>query len=109
MSGLCERCMEREARSAHDLYCDPCEVAKTTLRYTNRGFRDYGAIQHSYGGTVTIRQSSNAEGDFVWLFINNKGTGLDTDDAAHLSVDEAKAIIEMLSVFVREAEEDTMP
>lgn len=27
MAGLCERCMEREARSPHDLYCDPCEQA----------------------------------------------------------------------------------
>lgn len=25
MSGLCERCMAREERSAHDLYCDACE------------------------------------------------------------------------------------
>lgn len=25
MSGLCDRCMKREARSAHDLYCDECE------------------------------------------------------------------------------------
>lgn len=25
MSGLCDRCMTRESRSAHDLYCDECE------------------------------------------------------------------------------------
>lgn len=26
MSGVCEMCMKREARSAHDLYCDSCEA-----------------------------------------------------------------------------------
>lgn len=26
MSRLCDRCMTRETRSAHDLYCDECEA-----------------------------------------------------------------------------------
>jgi hypothetical protein len=26
MAGLCDLCMEREARSAHDIHCDECEA-----------------------------------------------------------------------------------
>lgn len=36
MAGLCERCMTREARSPHDLLCDPCEAVNTEIMAFNK-------------------------------------------------------------------------
>jgi hypothetical protein len=59
MSGLCERCVTREARSAHDLFCNECE---RQLRPIERDFLLRSAINSLALSNVIV---SRAEAETI--------------------------------------------
>lgn len=77
------------------------------LRYTARGFADYAEFVDTYGATVTIRQSSAATADRVWLFIKKDATDGDRNDgAAHMNKQQAIAVVQALTEWIATAEDD---
>lgn len=67
--------------------------------FTERGFANFAEFTDSYGAEVIVRQSSNAEMDAVWVFVDGGGiTG--NDGAMHLSVDEATQLRDALSDYL---------
>lgn len=75
----------------------------TKPKRDQRGFSIYGETKHSYGGTVTVKQSSSAEGDYCWIFIHNEGTQLNqTSASAHLSRAQARRVMVALGKFLEE-------
>jgi len=81
-----------------------------------RGLYDYGRVVDSKGNNITIRTSSSAEGPAVWLFTKDR-EGRDHENGIvgypdgvsvvtpHLSVRDAKRLIEVLQRFVRDADD----
>lgn len=69
--------------------------------YNDRGFYDYGGgpIPTSYGHTITVRESSSAEGPHVWLFIDTTGAVSKQGDP-HLNLAQAITLREALSQFI---------
>jgi hypothetical protein len=47
---------------------DSGEVGEESPAYNDRGFSDYGVVATQSGVELTVRQSSNAEEDCVWIF-----------------------------------------
>jgi hypothetical protein len=70
-------------------------------RYTERGFRDYAELVDRYGSTVTVRESSNAMTDCVWIFCKN-----DVHPGMHLTVDQARIVRDALTEFIDEFADD---
>lgn len=73
---------------------------------TERGFADYAEVEDSYGQKVTVRQSSAAGEDAVWVFCE-KIEG--TSGTPHLSVENAREIRDGLNRFIREVDPQTDP
>ena len=71
---------------------------------TNRGFNIYGTVKDNRGCTVTVQQSSAAEEDYAWLFIKDTEKVYESDPAPHLTVDQAKELIQVLTNFVEDRE-----
>jgi len=71
---------------------------------TERGFADFANFVHDYGGTVTVRQSSNAEVDAVWLFVRNHddwtGEHPGVSVGAHLTADMAVTVRDALNAWL---------
>lgn len=77
-------------------------------RTTPRGFADYGLIVDGRGNTITVRQSSSAEGHYVWLFVKNVAgangvfhLGEWQSASPHMGVREARMLIEALERFIK--------
>lgn len=70
------------------------------MKRTNRSFTIYGEIKHDYGGLVRVLQSSSAMKHAAWIFINNEGSELEENDAAHLTVAQARKVIKALEKFI---------
>lgn len=70
------------------------------IAYNDRGFYDYGGgpIATTYGHTVTVRESSSAEGPHVWILVNAEKALNDTDP--HLSLAQAIAVRTALDQFI---------
>lgn len=78
------------------------------VSYTARGFADYASFVDTYGATVTVRQSSAATVDRVWVFIEKKIEPGDTpnDGAGHLSKPQAIELVRALQEWIATAEDD---
>lgn len=96
---------------------------------SERGFGGYAKFTDSYGAEVKVTQSSNASGDYVWIFIRGgegnrdydaekilcceqginwqSGTGpkVYTDAATHLSLEDAKRVRDALTNWITDIEE----
>jgi hypothetical protein len=68
--------------------------------YTDRGFANYAEFDDVYGAKVTVRQSSLATDDCVWIF--TKGGTDDNDGAIHLNVEKTVQLIAALSEWLAE-------
>lgn len=70
---------------------------------TDRGFKTYDEFTCTYGNTCTIRQSSAALADRVWVFIE---PGLVVPDARSLHLDRAGAerLIAALQTWIAEVD-----
>lgn len=68
---------------------------------TPRGFLTYGGgpLPSDYGHTITVRESSAAEGPHVWLFIDAT-EATSTQGDPHLTLAQAIALRERLSQFI---------
>lgn len=79
------------------------------ISHTQRGFANYAEFVDTYGATVTVRQSSAATADRVWVFIDKK-TDRDLEDAnhgaAHLSKPMAIELVRALQEWIETAEDD---
>lgn len=66
----------------------------------DRGFLTYtgGPIDTDYGHTITVRESSSAEGPKVWLFISDSPTVPGHDP--HLTLEQAIALRAALDQFI---------
>jgi len=83
----------------------PLGEAPEPVSRTQRGFADFASFTHDYGGTVTVRQSSNAEVDAVWLFVANSDDPVWREKAgvsvgAHLTADMAATVRDALNVWL---------
>lgn len=77
------------------------------ISYTPRGFADYAKFVDTYGATVTVRQSSAATADRVWVFIKSGlHAGAVNDGAAHLSKPQAIELVRALQEWIATAEDD---
>jgi len=68
---------------------------------TPRGFITYDEFTDSYGASITIRESSNAEGSHVWIFAEGGGVRKN-DGSAHLTVAQAIRVRDALNAFIAE-------
>jgi hypothetical protein len=63
---------------------------------TERGFVTYASFLTEEGTDVTIRQSSLATADYVWLFTQET----ERSASAHLSVEQATIVRDALNAFL---------
>lgn len=75
------------------------------IGYTERGFADYAKFVDTYGATVTVRQSSAATADRVWVFVRGEGDS-DNDGAAHLNKRQAIELVRALQEWIATAEDE---
>jgi hypothetical protein len=68
------------------------------IGYTERGFADYASFTDLYDTQVTVRESSLATEDAVWIFVDN-GRWSD-NPAAHLNREQAKTVIVALQEWL---------
>lgn len=68
-------------------------------KFTPRGFAIYDEFEDSYGSTIRVQESSNAEVDAVWIFTDNEDTN---NPSPHLSVSEAIQLRNALNEFIEE-------
>jgi len=76
----------------------------------DRGFHDYGrAFPDSYGGVISVYESSAASGPHVWLNIDastwfqpRPGECKPHNTSAHLNPKQARALIERLETWLDE-------
>lgn len=64
---------------------------------TDRGFVTYTQITDTYGNNVTVRQSSSAEEDSVWVFC---GDADGHELTPHLNVEQATVVRDALNAFL---------
>lgn len=79
------------------------------IGYTSRGFANYAEFVDTYGATVTVRESSAAFVDRVWVFIKKDDvdpTDALNDGAAHLSRSQAVELVRALQEWIDQAEDD---
>ncbi len=77
----------------------------------DRGLYDFGQIVDTYGNTITVRKSSAACQDCVWIFAKNRcggdvmmgANGCAVSVSPHLGVREAKLLRDALDRFIEEA------
>lgn len=79
--------------------------------HINRGLKDFVSITDSYGMTVTVRQSSSAEGPHCWVFCKDRDgndaiihLGRPTARSPHLTPAMARKVAAALITFADEAE-----
>ena len=73
---------------------------------TNRGFNDYGdSIIDTYGSKITVRQSSAAFVDRVWIFCNNDDPNY-KNPSPHLNKAQVEALIKRLQLALEYMEDD---
>jgi hypothetical protein len=85
------------------VWLDVPDTPEADRKFTPRGFRDYLELVDRYGNTVTVRESSSAEADCVWIFCS-KPDGDPT--APHLEVGHARQVRDALTEFIRDHEGD---
>ena len=69
------------------------------MKTDERGFILYEDLTDSYGARVSVKESSNASGHHVWIFV--EGGGVDNNNgSAHLDINQAKSIRDALSKFI---------
>jgi len=66
---------------------------------TGRGFDTYDQFRDTYDTTVTVRESSAAEGPRCWIFTSHPSG---EDAAAHLDVPQARRVRHALGAFITE-------
>lgn len=75
----------------------------------DRGLGDYLSETDTYGHSFTVRDSSAASQQCVWIFLNDQVTGLhlghETHAALHLNVELAEKLSAALDAFVARAKE----
>lgn len=65
-----------------------------------RGFAVFTTFEDTYGATVTIKESSSAEGKRGWLFV--KGGGIKNNDGAvHFDNRQARRMIKALENYLK--------
>lgn len=69
-------------------------------KFTDRGFEDYTEFRDTYGSLVTVRQSSSAERDAVWIFC--KDNPHMKEPSPHLSPEQAEQVADALMDFVKQ-------
>ena len=74
---------------------------------TERGFTNYDEFTDTYRATITVRQSSAATQDCVWVFTD--GGDVEPQDgsrlnrgSAHLDVEGARRLRDALDAFIAE-------
>lgn len=85
--------------------------------YTPRGFRIYGRVTDSKNQQIRVQQSSAMEtglqeGPFVWVFTQHPDGPEETprnNCDPHLSVSDAKELIDLLLTFVEDQAKDVRP
>jgi hypothetical protein len=62
------------------------------MEYTDRGFGTTSGFKSTYYGDITVRESSNAMGPFLWIFAEKNP--ISDEPAPHLqfSLEEAKML-----------------
>ena len=71
--------------------------------HTSRGFAIYDEFVDSYNNVVRIQESSSAEGSYCWIFVDDHKS--DNPPGAHLSIEQAKKLVEALQSFILHREE----
>jgi hypothetical protein len=69
--------------------------------YTERGFANYVTLTDKYNSEVTVRKSSLATDDCVWIFASNPDQGY-KEPSPHLNVEMAVKVRDALDEFIRE-------
>ena len=72
-----------------------------------RGLRQYGKeMRCSYGTRINVRESSSAEGSYVWLFMEQQFYSDQPvkDASAHLSVKQARELVRRLQTWLDDVE-----
>ncbi len=77
-------------------------VDENTETIDARGFTNYSTVIDSYGAKVRVKESSNASGPHVWIFIEG-GNVENNDGSTHLDVKQASAARDALTKFIDEA------
>ena len=73
---------------------------------TTRRFRLFGHLRSERNGEIRVQESSVAfEGAHCWVFAGDDDTG---GQSLHLSVSQARELVEALMVFIAEAEADEL-
>lgn len=72
---------------------------------SERGFKRLPSIPSSYGGEITVYESSNAMGPHVWVrFVTpvnlNDPQGVTEEGIAHLPLDEAAKLRDQLDYLI---------
>ena len=77
------------------------------MEKTSRGFTVFGRVPTQRGGSVRVQESSQVEGPFVWLFLDDEQCiehmGKHQKPDPLLNVEQAKALRDALDSFINEA------
>lgn len=71
----------------------------TARSTTERGFAIYDEFTDTYGGEVSVQESSIATDCRVWIFVRHYR---ETGGGAHLNIEQAKRVRDALDAFIRE-------
>ena len=76
-------------------------MSKGAIARTGRGFPIYADFEDTYKAQVRVIESSSAERNCVWVFIDD-GEIKDNDGAAHLTRKQAKKLRNALNAWLEE-------
>lgn len=74
------------------------------ISYTDRGFATYAEFDDLYGARITVRQSSLAGTDAVWIFSQSDRDDYKVDGSAHLDLEHAKVVVAALQEWIASVE-----
>lgn len=80
------------------VFADVPENMPEPTDFTGRGFANYAVIDTDYGHQVTVRESSAADGSYVWLLVGDSETV--KSHSPHLSVGQALRLRDALNMFI---------
>jgi hypothetical protein len=67
------------------------------IEFDHRGFGEFGEFRDERGVTVRVKESSAAGGPRIWVFVNCMRDDYRQDGAAHLTLDDARRLRDMLN------------
>jgi hypothetical protein len=80
-------------------------MAKKEFEKTERGWKLYAKFVDKYGSEIRVQESSIVGRPCVWIFADNDPKVFEKPKP-HLTVENAKQLIEALQSFVEDAESD---